>query len=91
MPWPETGLSTPSRMRGRRFRVGYTIQGPEEAEMSDPRAIPDEERPMIPEELVPRQESDDPVDAGATATSGRSESDDDDQDEDDSIDVEDLP
>jgi hypothetical protein len=78
-------------MRGRRFRVGYTIQGPEEAEMSDPRAIPDEERPMIPEELVPRQESDDPVDAGATATSGRSESDADDQDEDVSIDVEDLP
>ncbi len=29
--------------------------------MSDPRAIPDEERPFIPEELVPRQDSEDPM------------------------------
>ncbi|WP_160298183.1 hypothetical protein [Microbacterium hydrocarbonoxydans] len=58
--------------------------------MSDPRAIPDEERPMVPEELVPRQESDDPVDAdhtGAGSDPAHSEGDEDD----DTVEVEDLP
>ncbi|GAT73222.1 hypothetical protein [Microbacterium hydrocarbonoxydans] len=66
--------------------------------MSDPRAIPDEERPFIPEELVPRQESEDPMRAdgseaitdAASAESGESADDTSDED-DDSIDVEDLP
>lgn len=56
--------------------------------MSDPRAIPDDERPMIPEELVPRQESDDPMRAdGAEGMpdAGKNE------DGDDAIEVEDLP
>lgn len=58
--------------------------------MSDPRAIPDEERPMVPEELVPRQESDHPVDAdhtGAGSDRAQSEGDEDD----DTVEVEDLP
>lgn len=62
--------------------------------MSDPRAIPDDERPMIPEELVPRQESDDPMRAdGAEAMPDAAESEDrgDDQDDDNTIEVEDLP
>ncbi|MBO0979099.1 hypothetical protein [Microbacterium sp. SD291] len=61
--------------------------------MSDPRAIPDDERPMIPEELVPRQESEDPMRAdGAETPADAAEGDDrrDDED-DDSIEVEDLP
>lgn len=57
--------------------------------MSDPRAIPEEERPFIPEELVPRQESEDPMRADGSETTQVSR--DDADEEDDSIDVEDLP
>lgn len=60
--------------------------------MSDPRAIPGDERPLIPEDLVPRQKSDDPVDAErADATSGGADSEDGEHGGDDTIDVEDLP
>lgn len=55
--------------------------------MSDQRAIPDEERPFIPEELVPRQESDDPIRAHADDAPEEN----DDEDDDDTIEVEDLP
>ncbi|WP_217183992.1 hypothetical protein [Streptomyces sp. AC495_CC817] len=56
--------------------------------MSDPRAIPDEERPFIPEELVPRQKSDDPI--GPDPGSDEPE-DEDDGDGDEEVRIEDLP
>lgn len=55
--------------------------------MSDPRAVPDEERPFIPDELVPRQKSEDPMRADGSETTDRPH----DEDDDDAIDVEDLP
>lgn len=61
--------------------------------MSDPQAIPDDERPMLAEEILPDRASADVVDDGrADATAGGEKPEDrgDDQD-DDSIDVEDLP
>ncbi|WP_180968940.1 hypothetical protein [Microbacterium aurantiacum] len=53
--------------------------------MSDPHATPEDQRPIIPRDTVPRQESDDPIheDPSEPAADGR--------DEDESIDVEDLP
>lgn len=56
--------------------------------MSDPRAIPEEERPVIPEELVPHQQGGVPVRANAEPDSEDEEEDDPD---DGTIEVEDLP
>lgn len=60
--------------------------------MSDPRAVPDEERPFIPEESVARQEGDqDPMRADGTRADAEGIREPEDEDRDDSIDVEDLP